>query len=540
MASRLQRASRSLGSRKPSRTETVRSRLQRSERGARVRDLQGAAGNQATTRWLRAHGIHPRLTVGPAGDSYEREADRMADTVMRMPDVRGQAYIGRAPGVLQRLCRDCEEEQRIQSKSAGTTEPPAAGPGLESYLTASRGGGQPLPVSVRAFFEPRFDRDLGGVRVHTDARAARAASDIGAQAFTTGANIYFGADRFVPGSAAGDWLLAHELTHDVQQTPAADGGPLQRFDIQRQPQPPGPPDPPDPPDFGCSFDPFFDKPQDFLDCCAKTPLGRGCSKDLIDAVCKIPGVNCGDKPGPLNTCPPGFKPGATKEHKGQCCQEKATAESAQVCCDASRIASGALGARCCPPDTFPDAAGKNCVTVPPPPPPNLCLPGQSTTTGECCRPPLVPQGSKCVSPPPPPPIPKPLPSPLEIFFQKDRPKASGSKSLGDNLTAEGNTNFSELVAALQADPALKVQLVGRASPEGTDEYNLALGKRRAELIADALVGAGIDASRIANPAENELRSECEEVRPGLFTCGEAGATGARDRQVLSRIFRPNP
>ncbi|MDQ3773315.1 MAG: DUF4157 domain-containing protein [Pseudomonadota bacterium] len=429
----------------------------------------------------------------------------------------------------------------LQAKSAGAWEPPGVTPGLESYLMTSQGAGQALPVSARGYFEPRFGYDLSGVRVHTDNRAANAAAEINAQAFTTGANIHFAPGRFRPGTSEGDRLLAHELTHVVQQSGGALESPAQRDEVQRQPEPPGPPDFPEP-DFDCSIDLAARRFQDFVNCCAKTPLGRGCSKDVIEAICKIPGVNCRDKPATEITCPPGFKPGATKEHKGQCCKTGTPDENARVCCAPERIVINALNPRCCPEDTTPDAAQENCTALPPPPPPDLCLPGQQTSKGECCVLPLIPKGDSCVLPPPPPPPPRPLPSPLQIFFQRDKPspQAAGKRALSDSLTAEGSANFKELVTQLRDNPALKVQLVGRASPEGSDEYNIALGQRRAEMIADALEGEGIDPTRIANPPEAELRSECQEVRPGVFTCGEAGATGPKDRQVLTRVFLPNP
>ena len=155
-----------------------------------------------------------------------------------MPDLQEPASIQRTPLTIQRVCQECEEEgQRqsvpdeeeegvLQAKSVGASEPPGPTPGLESYLATSRGAGEPLPMSARAYFEPRFGHDFGGVRVHTDGRAASAAAAIDARAFTTGADVYFAPGRFHPGTPAGDRLLAHELTHVVQQGaargPAAD------------------------------------------------------------------------------------------------------------------------------------------------------------------------------------------------------------------------------------------------------------------------------------------------------------------------------
>ena len=206
----------------------------------------------------------------------------------------------------------------------------------------------------------------------------------------------------------------------------------------------------------------------------------------------------------------------------------------------SRIVVNALSPRCCPQGTVPDAERKNCTTLPPPLP--ICPPDRLTAKGECCEPPMVSNGISCELPPPPPPPPRPLPPVLQIFFRKDKPAigVNTASGLDGSLTDQGKINFSELVKQLRDNPSLKVQLVGRASPEGSDDYNLALGQRRAEMIADALVkNEGIDPGRIDNPPTSELRAECKEIRPGVVTCGEAGATDANDRQVLTRPFFPS-
>lgn len=82
-----------------------------------------------------------------------------------------------------------------------------------------RSSGKPLDAAARRFMEPRFNRDFGGVRIHTDGRAAESARAIDAAAYTAGNHVVFGAGRHAPDSSAGRRLLAHELTHAVQQTP---------------------------------------------------------------------------------------------------------------------------------------------------------------------------------------------------------------------------------------------------------------------------------------------------------------------------------
>ena len=98
-----------------------------------------------------------------------------------------------------------------------------ATPMVNSVLTAS---GQPLDATTREFFSARFGHDFGKVRVHADDAAAESARSINALAYTVGRDVVFGAGQYAPGTRAGQQLLAHELTHVVQQGEA--GGALQR------------------------------------------------------------------------------------------------------------------------------------------------------------------------------------------------------------------------------------------------------------------------------------------------------------------------
>ena len=178
--------------------------------------------------------IQRKLTIGRPNDRFEQEADRVADQVMRMPDPHsavdlGVAGVGRASGI-QRICTECqdelqrqpleEEEEELQAKPQPGAIP-ALAPTSAAGVDALRGGGEALSPALRSFYEPRFGHDFGHVRVHTDARAAESARDIKARAFTLGSDVVFGRGEFRPGSSAGRQLLAHELTHVVQQGAAA-------------------------------------------------------------------------------------------------------------------------------------------------------------------------------------------------------------------------------------------------------------------------------------------------------------------------------
>jgi len=172
-----------------------------------------AASNRT---WARlALGIQPKLAVSAPDDPYEREADAVADQVMRMAD---PGSVGAAPIAVQRKCSACEEEQKntIQTKRATseraheTTDPEAA-------VRAARHGGTSLPTELRSFFEARFSYDFSGVRVHADGDAASAAHALQARAYTLGRDIVFGAGEYAPATAEGKRLVAHELAHVIQQ-----------------------------------------------------------------------------------------------------------------------------------------------------------------------------------------------------------------------------------------------------------------------------------------------------------------------------------
>ncbi len=102
-------------------------------------------------------------------------------------------------------------------------------------IAAARSGGRPLPTTVRRFMEPRFSADFRGVRVHTGDEAARLNRRLNAQAFTVGEQIFFGRDRFRPESHEGRELIAHELTHTIQQGAAAQT--REEAPVQRSPDP---------------------------------------------------------------------------------------------------------------------------------------------------------------------------------------------------------------------------------------------------------------------------------------------------------------
>lgn len=112
-------------------------------------------------------------------------------------------------------CDECKNKQGVlQRKSSNNSEMSEAPPIVHEVLNSS---GQPLDESTRAFFEPRFQYDFSKVRVHTDSKAAQSARAVNALAYTVGRNVVFGAGLYTPGTSTRSRLLAHELTHVVQQ-----------------------------------------------------------------------------------------------------------------------------------------------------------------------------------------------------------------------------------------------------------------------------------------------------------------------------------
>jgi hypothetical protein len=232
------------------------------QRQSAVQSLQRTRGN----RFVQRLAIQAKLKVGPVGDKYEREADNVADHVLRMggpanphrsqkDGVQARPLASSITPLVQRLAsfitssvqrqgeeeeiqtkplvQRQEDEEEIQTKSFVQRRKDGgfdAGPRIEGRLAALKGGGSPLPGNVRAYMEPRFGADFSGVRLHTGSEAMQMNRELQAHAFTHGQDIYLGAGAKSPGSPGGNHLLAHELAHTIQQTGSRDriarwGGP---------------------------------------------------------------------------------------------------------------------------------------------------------------------------------------------------------------------------------------------------------------------------------------------------------------------------
>ena len=193
-----------------------------------------------------APAIQMKMAVSKPGDKLEQEADRMADKVMRMPSPGKEEKLQRAPD--EKLQKAAVPEEKVQKKEEdklqkaeekiqkkedeklqkapaskeklqrkGSDSAPSVNANLQSAIQNRSGGGQPLSSDVRSYMEPRFNADFSNVRVHNDPQAAGLSNQLSARAFTHQNNIFFSRDQYQPGSSEGRQLLAHELTHTIQQ-----------------------------------------------------------------------------------------------------------------------------------------------------------------------------------------------------------------------------------------------------------------------------------------------------------------------------------
>jgi hypothetical protein len=138
--------------------------------------------------------VRPTLRVGPAGDKLEREAERVAETILHEPGSTPEPRAATSPAV-----------QRSATHAGGGPVPASVSTRIDSL----RGGGAPLPASVRAALEPRFGHDFSGVRIHTGVDAAQTARALSARAFTIGRDVVFAAGEYAPETARGRRVLAH-------------------------------------------------------------------------------------------------------------------------------------------------------------------------------------------------------------------------------------------------------------------------------------------------------------------------------------------
>jgi len=222
-----------------------------------ITQLHQTYGNRYVQRLVESMNVQAKLTVSDPGDIYEQEADRVADAVTRAvnspvqrqeeeEEIQTKASLAQcqpeeeeeelqANSLLQQQPEEeeevqmqpAEEEEEIQAQPGeeeeeiqaqpGEGQPAAVAGDLETRINSARGSGQPLSDDVREPMEQAFGADFSNVRVHTDSESHLLNQKLSAKAFTTARDIFFRQGEYSPGSDSGRKLIAHELTHVVQQ-----------------------------------------------------------------------------------------------------------------------------------------------------------------------------------------------------------------------------------------------------------------------------------------------------------------------------------
>ena len=186
---------------------------------ASAQNLQTDKSDILTAESVNGLFFQAKLTVGAPDDSLEHEADAMAEQVMRMPE----------NSFIQRKCAHCEEEEKVQLKPLAQSITPfiqtktaasssQAGESVSQSIQSSRGSGSAMDNRTKSFMSERFGSNFNDVNIHTNANAVQLSRDLNARAFTVGNDIYFNQGQYQPETSDGKFLLAHELTHTIQQS----------------------------------------------------------------------------------------------------------------------------------------------------------------------------------------------------------------------------------------------------------------------------------------------------------------------------------
>ena len=183
-----------------------------------ITDLNGSASANKTITVQRS------LAIGEINDPFEHEAEAVADRVMQKPLPQMSAGMG---GAIQRKCAHCQEEEKAQMKplspfiqKKGNEGSTMASDAISAKIASTKGSGSIMDNGTKSFMESRFGADFGKTRIHTGSDSIQMNRELGAKAFTVANDIYFNDGEYQPETATGKHLLAHELTHTVQQQAA--------------------------------------------------------------------------------------------------------------------------------------------------------------------------------------------------------------------------------------------------------------------------------------------------------------------------------
>ena len=446
--------------------------------------------------------IQPKLQVNQPGDHFEQEADAMADRVMRMRDThQPQSGSGPVTGVIgrsvQRKCAHCEEEEKkkLMRKEAGGSSASQVSPSFTSTLHSAQGGGNKMNREMRHSMEGAFNADFSSVRIHRDSTADQLARSVSALAFTYGNDIYFKDGAYAETGTEGKRLLAHELTHVLQQGGGAAMGQIQRDEDTETKKSRS--------DLSKAFEkndlfqklPKFaqDKILDELDKAPETITNAVLDK-IIDAVApeeykeglkkagealiqKLFGKNKVSRS--ICDAYPGYHEGTSSTFKGQCCSS--STESEQTCCPKDRFAPNESLSPCCKPGQVLDYAGK-CFTPQAVDVNTMCIPPIQEEYGSvCCKPPNTLINGFCQLPPP---VPKP-PTPTKPFSLSFTLGVIDDYDINQSVINSRQKEKFETIKKqihefMQACPASLIYITGHTDKPGTEPDNFDLAQRRAD------------------------------------------------------------
>jgi len=485
-----------------------------------------ACGNHITTGGecagctKKKMGLQRKLIIGASNDPLEQEADRIADRVLAMPAAGSRASL---------------HIQRYSEPSGGQVD---AVPDTVNQALAAHG--RPLEPALRQDMEHRFGHDFSQVKIHADGAAGQSARAVNAQAYTVGSDIVFGAGRFAPATHAGRRLLAHELTHVIQQS--AGMAPS----IQRQPDK-DKKEPSSEVGKALKKNSLFKKlpevaQEKILDEIDKAP--ETITQEILDRIIDLAPIDAqykdglkkageaiiktitGRKPPSTSKCDiPGYHEGTSSTYKGMCCSS--TIESAATCCPKDKFAPNNSPV-CCAADEF-VTAGYKCEKISAVDPGSICVPpGKKDALGKCCMPPLEVIDGLCVSPqqqqPEPPARPFSLTFTVGVIDDYDIDRSVINSRQKPHFDKVKN----QIHQFVEACPASIITITGFADKPGTEEHNLGLGQRRADHVKFLLQ---LDLMKISAGGISPLilaRSEGES-NPADVEAGEKFS--ARNRRV---------
>lgn len=430
------------------------------------------------TKLLKRPRLQTKLQVGNRNDPQEQEADKVADQVV------SQNW----QGIIQRKCAACEDEkeQNIQPKLDSSANSSATTDGI-SPGNLNSSAGKPLPAAINQHMSDAIGFDFSAVRVHTDSNAQQLNQHLHSKAFTYGNDVYFNQNQYQPSKPQGEHLLAHELTHVVQQN---GGSQL----IQKQ-DAPGPP--------------------------SEIPLNsdvgafwfRANENGRIEFVYGTPKMPLVGERGAGFRC-----------ENGRC--------SPIISGDAG---IGSLGDTYTVDEALGLLGGNDTQSATPPI--GVCLPAQRNALGFCCPGSMVANGVNC----------EPLPDFVPTMPggggipSPDGP--STAPQLGDSLRPGNNVfptsglmtldnfgfNQDQVPASAQAqisDLALRLSILsltntgsvlvtGYTDAVGSEQSNTQLGLRRAEAIRDSLIAAGAPSSAfiVDSAGESAPIVETDQAEP---------------------------